>query len=679
MADVITFTCTGCSKPYRVAISYAGRDFACKACGASLSVPQPDAQPLSHETDVQLDSGAQVIRRTSTSGRHQEATDPTRVFVNSARMAAVAPAPQTKQKSKTPLIAAAAVVVLLVVGLGAAIALGAFSSNDTANGQQAQTNTPAGPVNEESERNRIMAQLDTPGQHAADFMKLLQRAEQANLEQFDRAAISRAVVSAMLAESGAGFSDADLMAFAGRAQSLNLTTDAESLYALVISRGKSSAQPSPEFKQAHEKLGHGWADIEPQVESAGLMHDSGIIEGMDKLRGELLEIEKRADQGWLAGSDKRRFDEIVKLLETARAEYDTVARADPFRIKAAGAQRLFKLEKASKQGKWVTLTRDPFVFFVQLHSGENAEAAEKRLESALAAAEQFTDFYREQLVGALELKRMLPTGLSQAERDEAPLVIKLFRDASYLKAHLDDLGAKVTVSLATTFTEPGTGHLSMAYKEHADSLGTFITALIGLVMYNYHPHAPTTKAEDDAFKSYSAFFLNDYFHASVANTGPDEAGLDFNFFKDDARISSMLQRWRLPFAKAANGKINSFGGQVLTARDVVVAKTKDDLYATAKAKLATLDGWDEADLQGVSTAGALHTIVGYYELGLYQFLYHWGPDGTPKYRDQFMKFVRMDLAGEVDKADPLPAFSKAFGLDDAGWKKLEADFTAYQS
>jgi hypothetical protein len=683
MAEVITFNCSGCSKPYRVAISYAGRDFACKTCGARLSVPQADELA---DTKVELGSGGQVMRGTTTSGR-QVAADPTRVFTRqretSARMAAVAPHDESRQSGKGPLIAVIAVVVVLAVGgVGVAAALGVFAGNDTAAGQVTQTNSSNSQPKEESERSHIFKQLDVPGQSAADFVKLLKRAEDAELEAADITTISRATVSAMLAESGAGFSDAELMSFASRMHGLNVPVDAESLYALIVERGRASSSKSAEYKQAHEKLGHSWVDIGPQIEGAAQLRDSGVVEGMDKLRTELLEMEKRADQGWLIAADKQRFDEVVKLLEAGRAEYDKIARLEPFRIKAADAQRRFKLEKASGLGHWVMLTREPFVFFVQLQGGEDLAGAEKRLESALAAAEQFPAFYRDQLVAALELKRMLPNGLSEAERAEAPFVIKLFRDPSYLKPHLTELGVKMDVTLTTAFTEPGTGHLSMSYKDHDDSIGTFARALINLVMYNYHPHAPTTRAEDDKFQAYSCSILNDYFHSAItAYTGLDQSGGEFtyDFFRSDGRPARTLKRWAEPFEKEANGSFVALGGQVLGVKDMVGAPDRDALLATTKTNLTELPGWTEGDLLAATTHAVLGRISGQYVGGLYQFLYHWAPDGTPKYRDRFVKFVRMDLAGEVDKDDPLPAFNKAFGLDEAGWKQIEADYTAYQS
>jgi hypothetical protein len=681
MSESITFACHGCNKPYKVAASYAGRAFACKSCGAQLTVPQGSAPPP-HESNVELNTGGEVIRRATTSGR-QLSADPTRVFKHeretSARMIAVGPAAEAAPRGKGPLLALVVVAVLLVGGVGAAAALGVFSSSEAPGAANIAANEPAKPPSEESVRARILKQVDVPGQSAAEFMRLLKEAEEAKLAQADIVMISRAAVTAMRSEAGAGFSDAELMKFAERMEALGVSMDSPTLYGIVIERGRKAEPKSAEFKRAHELLGHAWIDAGPLAETIGVLYSSGVIEGMEPLRDELQDMEKRADGGWVIEADKRRFDEISKLVSDAQAEHERILREDPFRLKAADAQRRFKLEKASGFGHWVMLKREPFVFFVQLQGSEDSAAdAELRLGPALAAAEQFPSFYRDELVKPMGLKRMLPDGLDEAAREAAPFVIKLFRNKSYLKNHLEEFGVHMDPTFATTFSEPGTGHLGMIYDEEKDSLGPFVRALIDVVMYNYHPRAPKNRAEDEAFKPYSSAILADYFHLSISYTGLDRTGGDYKytFFQDDERPASLLKRWALPFAKGTNGNVDSLGGQLLTVRDFVSAKDQADLQETVKTKLNALPGWSEGDLLAANNANTYAMLGRTYARGLYQFLYHWNGQ---KYRESFLKFIRMDLAGEVDPANPVPAFEKAFGLDEAGWKKLEEDFTAYQS
>ena len=50
-AAMISFTCTGCGRPFTVPQTFAGRRATCKTCGASVTVPHPDrARPRAWPT-----------------------------------------------------------------------------------------------------------------------------------------------------------------------------------------------------------------------------------------------------------------------------------------------------------------------------------------------------------------------------------------------------------------------------------------------------------------------------------------------------------------------------------------------------------------------------------------------------------------------------------------------------
>ena len=688
MSDSISFTCA-CGKEYRVAASYAGREFGCKQCGARLSVPMPgQAPPGPNETSVELGSGGEVMRRTTASGR-QLAADPTRVFAkqreNSARMAPVGAGGATAQKSKKPiLIAVVALVLLLGGGLGAAAVLGVFSSGDSSNQQTAHSNNTAidPAAKPDGDRENILKQLDVPGQTAADLVKLLKQADDAELDALDVVMVARKLVSAISAERGAGFSDADLMLLAARLEKLNARMDADTLYGVIIARDRDLPEKPPEFRQAHERLGHAWVDMGAHIVRAGELRDTGVVEGMSELHDELVAIDGRSDNGWLLGPEKSRVEEIAKLIDEAQTRYEAIKRDQPFLIGVARAKQQFSLESASRFGKWETFIREPFVIHLQLQSDETRDAASFRLEAALEATEQFVPFYRTEIVKALGLTRMLPSDVDQAQRDSAPFVIKLFRNSSYLEAHVKATGVKhLPSNTIARFTEPGTGHSCMVWEDETASLGGYVRALVDVILFNYHPHAPVTREEDDNFKPYSAYLLSSYFNfaMSIYGTRNGTSGREFLFFANDIGAARTLITWRRPFSKAANGSIDSLGGQVLTAKDLVTLKNIEGLRQTMKDKIATFDGWGEGDFRAGTADRALDSVSSRYFRGFYMFLYHWGPNGTPKYREKFMKFVRMDLAGEVDADDVLTAFNKAFGLDAAGWKQFESDWTAYQT
>lgn len=688
MSDAITFNCGSCGKSYRVALSYAGREFACKSCGTRLTVPQQGQAPIQIEPRVELGSGGEVMRATP-SGR-RVAADPTRVFVKqretSNRMAAVGSGEESAKRSgKGPLIAVAVIVVLLGGSLGGAWAAGLFGGSASAGGTAPQDgNAPLAlpQAAQESERERILKQLDVSGQSSSDLMKLFHRAEDAGLPEVDLVMIGSKVVYAIDAEQGAGYSDADLMAFAVRMEKLNAPMDAATLYGVVVDHNRAKPEKSPQYDAAHAGLGHHRLDFAPALSAAAELRDSKLVEGMDKLYDELVAMEGRADEGWVALSDKTRFEQVAKLLDDGRAEFDRIMREEPWRVKVGEAERFFRLEKAAGIGKWETFWRDPYVIFVQLQGEEDRAGAEQRLGRALACASAFPAFFEEEFRKPLELKRTLPDSLSQAERDEAPIVVKLFKDASYWQAYMRDKGYKDFDAVkARTATEPGTGHVSMVYSDEQTSLGPFIRALIDVVMYNHHPRAPRTLEEDKEFRSYNAWFLEVFLHQAISITAARGTGIntEYSFLINDDRATKMLKQWKQPFARDSQERVVSFGASLMSMRDFLESRKPEELDERTRLALKGCKDLTEGDMILYGDPRQLRAIGGYYFRGLFTFLFHWGPDGTPKYREKLLKFIQMDLNGEVDKENPVPAFEKAFGLDAAGWKQFDADWDTYQS
>ena len=683
MSDVISFDCTGCGLPYKVATSYAGREFNCKKCGTRLCVPQP-GQPvgIQIEPEVELDSGGEVMRRT-TSGR-QVAAEPTRMFKNqretSARLAAVGPDVTAKKSSKGLLIAVVLLLVIAGGGAAAAFAMGLFDgqSADTNQPVAKANNTDSSNTNPETERDEILKQLDVSGQTAAQFMDLFKRAEKAKLENSDLAQIGQRIVGAMIVEEGAGYSDADLMAFADRMSKLNVPSDAKGLYSLVVARNRSKTEKSPENTKAQKLLGKEWLDFGAQITRAAELRDTGVIQGVGELHDELLDMESRADDGWAGMSDKARFEEIVDKLNTAQDELNRIRAEDPFRMLVAKARMRFELEKASRIGNWLTIGQAPFVFFVQQRDGESESATRDRIKSALDAAEQFPEFFQDTVIKPLKLTRTLPSDLSQEERDEAPFEVLLFRSASYWTPYLKDHDITVDSSSISTVTEPATGRISMVYEDERESLGKFLRMLIDNALYSYHPNAPKTKAEDDAFIAYQSYWLKSYFAAALSFTSRSSATGQFNFFTNDSRPKALLKRLLEPYKVAENGKIDSFGGPAFTAKQIVGLTKIEEAAPILRANFESYDGWEPTYLELITNSSNTANLLRSYMHALFLFTYFGSGDDHP-YRDHLFKFIRMDLDGEVDHENPLPAFEKAFGLDANGWKKFEKDFLAWQS
>ncbi|MCB9895449.1 MAG: hypothetical protein H6839_13455 [Planctomycetes bacterium] len=686
MSDAITFSCAGCGKSYRVAANYAGREFACKDCGTRLSVPTSSQnEPGPNDSRVELGSGGEVMRRT-TSGR-QVAANPTKVFVKqretSARMVAVGAAePVEKKSGKGALIGVVALLVLVGGGLAAAFVMGAFNGGANTGPQAAQDNgAKTGPQPQpEDVRDKILKQVDVPGQTAADFVQLLKQADEAKLDDIDVVMVAKKLVGAISSETGAGFSDNDLLLLAARMEKLNARADADTLYMVIVARNRAKPEKPPEFKQAHARLGHVWIDLEAPIMHAAELRDTGVVDGVDKLHDELLEIEERADEGWVAPIDKTHYDEIGAKLADAQNEYDRIAREDPFQLEVARAKNRFKLEKISKIGTWSVFSRKPYVIFCQMQGDETTdEQVEARINSALTAATQFPDFFKETVADPLKLKRMLPSALEGEAREAAPFEILLFRDASYMNAYLREKDIKhIDASKISSLTEPATGRISMVYEDELTSLGKFLRVLVDCALYNYSPHAPTTQAEDDAYKGFSSYWLNSYFAAALSFVKASPSRDQFTYFINDARVSALTARLLNPHKVAENGKIDSFGGPAFTARQIIGLTNLDDAKPILRANLEGYGGWEKNNLDIVSNDSNTRSLLSSYMHALLLFTYYGKTGEEPRYRDELLKFIRMDLDGEVDAENPLPAFEKAFGLDEAGWKTFEAEFITWQ-
>lgn len=685
MSEPIKFDCSSCGMPYRVAASYAGREFACKKCGARLCVPTPGQNAsFQVEPEVEMGSGTEVMRRTTASGR-QVPVDPTRVFKReretSQRMVAVR-AEEEKKSGKGLLIGGIIVGVLALGGVVAGVVLLGGDETTTPSGNSPTVAIDTPEQNEPSERDKLMARLDE-GLDAAGMVALLKEAK-GKVEDADLTVIAQHTVRQVSSEGGGALSDDEVVALAEDISGMQVSADPQRLYMVIITRHRRT-DPRPEvYIAARKELEYVQLDFDNPTERANSLAATGVVEGMTDVADELGELKDRADDGWSTTADKIVYDKALEKIDAAQKKIDEIRETDPFQFKLVSARLDFAKEKASKTGSWISVGRDPYVIFIQMLGGETETAALERLDEALKIAEHFPTFFNAELRESLNLKRALPSSLPASEREAAAIVIKLFRDASYWRAYLKDHGyGEVDATRARTFTEPGTGHVSMVYDKEeprrTTNLGNFIRALIDVSMYNYHPHAPTTHEEDEAFRAYQAYFLDVYLHRAISITTRSRDTGEFTFWAPDSRAPTRLKQWQQPFAKDSRDRFNSFGGQVLTVRDFVSFTDADSMRKAVSDKLETFEGWTESDLMVARQTANLNTIAGGYLSGLYDFLFHWGENGEPKYRAKFLEFVRMDLAGDVDKDNPLPAFEKAFGLDAAGWKALEADFTTYQT
>lgn len=684
MSDVIQFECTGCGMPYRVAANYAGREFACKQCQSKLSVPQPNTEPIRIEAEVEMTSGTQVMRRTTPSGR-TVAVNPNQVFARSretsGRLAAVKPPP--KKKSSAGLVIAIVAVLLIVGGAGAAFALGVFDSKPGGADSPVAANNAADnnkPPEVLSPRERILKQIDTPGLSAAELLALYEEGEKASMGGVDMATIGKRVVEALV-KNDSGFSDAELMAFAEKQIALNARLEAESVYSLVIQRNRGKDQPSAESVLAREKLGQSKVDFDSALERLESVLATGVVPDLEPVRDEVITLARTSDHGWVPAATQQRFSEIAASIEAAEAEVAQIRSTDPFRFKVVEVERVFKAQAASKTGSWITIAREPYVLLVQLHADETEEAAMIRMQKPISALEQFPEFFNTIFVKPMGLKRTVPTNVPDSERDGEPMVIKLFRDQSRWAVHLREQGlGHIDASKAAIVTERDTGHASLVYRVERDHLIQMVRAMIDMSFFNHHPNPPTTQEEQDNFRPYVSPFLNDILHMVMAISNLNTTGnvMTWSFFITDRATITNLGEWRKQFTKR-DERVVSFGGPAATAKQVVHARTRDELAAAMKANLESYDGWIDADLMFYTERRNLETYCHFYQRGLAQFLFNWGPDGKPRYRDQFVEFLKLEYAGELTGDTYAAEFERVFGIKNGDWSALEADFASFQS
>jgi hypothetical protein len=405
-----------------------------------------------------------------------------------------------------------------------------------------------------------------------------------------------------------------------------------------------------------------------------------VIEGSQKLYDQLLEMESRSDEGWAVLADKNQFEKLAKQLDAGETKLKRIRKEDPFRLTAAAAETRFRHEKVSTQGTWKTIVKEPYIFFVQEKGKESEEEIRKRLKLALEAADQFSGFFRDEFAEPLALKRTLPSGLAQADRASAPLELLLFRNTSYWRAYLESLTDDVSEAVKRSeFIEPGSGRTGMVYDEEKESFPKFLHMLAYNSLYNHYPDAPKTRAEAKSFTLFNSYMLQQCMVTALASTSRSSSSGEFTFFSPRG-IQKLLQRLRQPFRLSSTGRgFYSFGGPAFTAKQVVKLTKWEDATPVLRANLESYEGWDDSLLKIITSEKNTASLMQNYMHAVLAFAYNYEKDGSAPYRDKVIKFIRMDLDGEATGDKQLPAFEKALGLDENGWKEFEDEFAAWQT
>ncbi|MBK8208302.1 MAG: hypothetical protein IPK87_16115 [Planctomycetes bacterium] len=681
MADAISFTCPDCSKAYKVAGEYAGRQFACKQCGNQLTVPAIFAEP-----QVEMGSGTAVMRKTD-SGRVVQVVAPTQAF-SQQRETTITAAQQARKKSPLPVLVGVGAVVLVAVVLVTALALGAFSSS-VGDGQD----HPAGPIGANqsaqdpdvpkvSRRDDIMNRLNTPGLALRDFLSLFRQAQEAKLDSADLSLLAEAVVKAAWDEQGGELSDADLMALALELKGMRNDVPTDTLRRTVVERYRGKKDKPEVWAQAQGLLGRQFYDFGPQVTRATGLHDSGVLTGADVLANELRDIESKSDEGWVLKPQLERLQQIATSLDELAAELARIARDEPFRLVAAQVQREVSAERFHARGKWLMDVAEPLIVFAEVGRRSSESETRPEAERARQSAAALLEWYRANVATPLELTRSLPAGIeSQSERDKAPIVLVLFATQDSWRAYLSDLRATIDTARNKTFIDHTRGRLSGVIPADQSDTNDLLHGLARLAVDLWHPKAPRELDEKAEFRRATTYFLSRYFAACISKA--DDSFAPRDFMQDTGDHRRFLARWIKPFEQdAVNRGVNSFGGPAATVKDLVGMKDSADFPDIFEKHIA---GYSWPEEVAKSTVNSLRTdsrtlalVMQQYCIGLIMFLYHHEAGGKPVYREKLLKYFKADIDGTVTKDNQLEIFTKTFALDEAGWTELEAQYRKYQ-
>ncbi|MBX3460195.1 MAG: hypothetical protein KF696_09600 [Planctomycetes bacterium] len=683
MADTISFTCPECAKAYKVAAEYAGRSFNCKQCGYALTVPAVI------EPQVEMGSGTAVMRKTD-SGRVvpvKPSNNPTQVFVKQRESEVVAP---PAPKSKAPLLAGVGVLVLVVAGVGIAAALGVFKAKEpvaAGNAPQTAANKPDEPEKPKiTRREDILNRLVAPGQRLPDFIALYRQGLEAKLEAGDIAELAEAVSRAAWDEKGGEMGDDELLALADELKGVRNDVPTDTLRRVVVERHLGKREKPAAWEEAQRLLGREPYDFGKQVERATMLHDSGVLEGADGLREDLLKLEARSIEGWVLKEERTRLREIEGSLDALAAELERIRREDPFRLVAYRVKSEVSKELFYPRGKWQVVATAPVVAFIEVRRSDTEAGARREAERAVKLVKAMLEWYTANI--ATDFKRTVPTGIEdQAQRDSEPWVLLLFGSMDSWRGYLSENRSLIDTSAVGHFLDHPRGRLSCVFTGNERDMNELQLGAARLAIDSYHPDAPKELDERGAFQRTSSFLLSRYLAECISNVDDaDEPKQFMSLMEGQNRAPrmyrSLLKRWRQPFNRDQRG-INSFGGPALTAKDVLSLQSLAEVADAFDRNCKRYADWPEEMLSGVvenirTRANQQVEVARPYCMGLMLFLYNYEVGGKPVYRDRLLKFIRAYVGGSEPEGSQLEVFNRTFGLDDAGWAKLEQQFNEFQ-
>lgn len=692
MSDTIAFACDGCGMRYSVQASYAGRQFACKKCGANVSVPHTtniSSRSAAAAPKVELDSGEAVMRK-SDSGRtsaRRPLADPTRVFT---RQAAEAPPPPPRAKSKAPLIAVIVAVVVIGGGLTAGYFLGVFGGNVADGSAKAAVDTnqsdAAAKVDTPREltpREKLLVELKDTNLDARSLLEMWDRALEAKLEPAELKELSARIASQILTERGAGKTPTELVALGDKFREGGYEPAAVGLFTYVVDAG-GKMRPRPDaYATAHSRLGRQYVEFEPTLKRVQELERLEILPEAVTLRKDIEALRDGGHDGWVTAPVEGEFRNLATKVEALEGELERIRRQDPYRLYVAEERRRIREFEVWKLSHFLVIEEKPYLLFIERRASEDDAAVRERVVHALAAIYDFTDWYRTNFADPAKLGPSYPTSTTDAEaRSSYPHTYVFLRETSRWTSYLRDSGyGRPDFDGQKWFIEPETGRLSMVYVDEPTHLSELIDAVADVTVRRYHPRTPATVPDGKAFRPYGGYFASNWVIRAMKLTqlsiNRATGKVSCTFFRKSGRILATLKRWGDAYEKGL-GMPEAFGGQALTIRQMVASQSDEALAAAMAKNFKAYGGWTDDQIELATTGANFRALTENYGYGMYQFLWHYEEAGKPKYRQSLVTLLHAELQA-TDREESEARFATAFRLrNDADWKRLQDDFVRFQ-
>lgn len=712
MADVISFSCNACGTLYRVPFAQAGQSVKCKQCGAAILVPTQSqaAAPLATDTSVEMNAGAQVLRKETsartaavkgraTSGRSIAASSGRSRVAPVAASSALSVAPAASSKALPLMAGGLALVVLLVVG--GFFLLRGGSSSGAPNAAPRSNEVVAEKPRELDERARILRDADDITLSPEAAVQLYQRAVAAKLGRTDLLVVARATLNRIYDGNGGRFESSQLLTLAEEMAPLELKQEVRRVLLLVSNREPELAggKPNPTFLRVQKMLGREKFDFAALLKRASVLIEAEQ-EGASELHDEIAGHEAKSPSGWSEPETVAAMQACCERLDKLERVLKELEAANPNLLAERAAFNRFRQERAGKRVTWTYLGEKPHLLYVQLTEAEAKAGAEgeasarERAAPARAILKRLWEHFEQDWARALGLKRSLPQGVSEAERETTPLEVLLVPSFRALRALASDFGENIDNQDVAFYTLKGQRicasieHLGMSSRD-AMHLEASLSLSILSRLFNFYSAEPLLRDEQQKTRGVlHSFMLNRHLFRCILTPVRCASGiyqvsseavqrnvLECAFFDSLPALSRLLFTWRQPYERDAERRaILSFGGPALGVRDLLEITSVAEGAARLRENFRKFKGISEELAESLSSVDNFQLLGYAYGDALLCFLYNHEQGGRKIYREGLLKFIGMDLRGEIAAKGQLKSFEEAFGLDGARWKKLEEDF-----